>query len=69
MALVEDLMINQSQNPPHNPEIWNWDTYFLYLSYTGLYETAGFNAQFPPGSDVLNNFNLYITYGRAYLNL
>jgi hypothetical protein len=62
-------MINQSQNPPHNPMIWNWDTYFRYLSYIGLDGTVGFKTQFPPGSNVLNNFNLYITYGRAYLNL
>ena len=30
--MVEDLMINQSQNPPHNPQIWNWGIYFKYRS-------------------------------------
>jgi hypothetical protein len=68
-ALVEDLMINQSQNIPNNPLLWNWNTYFEYLSYTGLQGTTGFNTKFPPNSDALYNFNLYIAYGRAYLNL
>jgi hypothetical protein len=69
-AIVEDLQIPESQDPENpNSQIWDWDTYFQYLSYIGLQGTIGFNAQFPPDSDALNKFTLYITYGRAYLNL
>jgi hypothetical protein len=48
---------------------WNWNTYYTYLRYVELQGTVGFNTQFSPNSDALNNFALYITYGRAYLNL
>ena len=69
-AMVEDLQIPESQDPDNpNSQIWNWNTYFQYLSYIGLQGTIGFNAEFPPNSDALNKFTLYITYGRAYLNL
>ena len=69
-AMVEDLLIPESLNPQNpNPQPWNWNTYFTYLSYVGLQGTVGFNTQFPPISDALNKFTLYITYGRAYLNL
>jgi hypothetical protein len=67
--MVEDLQIPESQNLQNpNSQIWNWNTYFQYLSYVGLQGTLGFNAQLPPNSDALNKFTLYITYRRAYLN-
>jgi hypothetical protein len=47
---------------------WNWDTYFTYISYVGLQGTVGFNTQFPPNSDALNKFKLYITYCISSLN-
>ena len=68
-AMVEDLMINQSATAPHNPMLWDWNTCFTYLSFLGLDGTSGFIALFPPGSNALYNFNLYISYGRAFLKI
>ena len=45
-----------------------YDGYYS-LSNQGLEQSDGFKAQFPPNSEALNKFTLYITYGRAYLNL
>ncbi len=46
---------------------WNWDTYFKYLSYAGLEESAGFQAMFPNNSNALFIYNQYISIGHANL--
>ena len=66
-AIVENLPIYQTQNPQSNPMVWNWDTYFQYLSYRGLEESVCFIALFSAGSDALFVYNQYISIGHANL--
>lgn len=60
-------MINKSQIARFNPQPWDWNTYFRYLSYQGLEESDGFKALFPIGSGARFVYNQYIANGHANL--
>lgn len=49
-------------------EIWDWDTYFKYLSLTGLSEAKSFQTDYPDNSDALYKFDNYYGKGEVYLD-
>lgn len=67
-AIVESKLVPESLTMPYNERLWNWDTYFKYLSYRGLEESPGFKALFPQNSNALHNYNQYLAIGKKYLD-
>lgn len=49
-------------------EIWDWNTYFKYLSLAGLSEAKSFKTDFPSNSDILYTFRNYNSQGEVYLD-
>lgn len=64
---VESLTV-YTKKDQSTSEIWNWKHYFESISMEGLSEATSYKTDFPAGSDTLNKLELYVKYGRTWLD-
>ncbi|MEL1255384.1 hypothetical protein AAEO57_16455 [Flavobacterium sp. DGU38] len=64
---VESLTV-YTKKDQSTSEPWNWQHYFESISLEGLSEATSYKTDFQVGSDALNKLELYVKYGRTWLD-